>query len=289
MIEIHGEGLSAAINPLGAELSSLRDGAGRRLLHDGDPAVWAGRAPLLFPIVGGLRDDRYRLDGRTYAMGRHGIARRETFALVEHEAQRALFRLTDTETTRAAYPFAFQFDAEFSIEGASLTMTLTATNRSATDMPASLGYHPAFAWPLPYREPRADHRILFDAAEPDTLCLLDAAGLIATDDRPSPVDGRTLALTDALFTQDALIWRTARSRGCLYGAAQGPQLRLDWSDMPSLGIWTKPGGTYVCVEPWDGIADPQGFTGEIWDKPGIHCLAPGASLSHWMRVTWMPS
>ncbi len=289
MIEIEGDGLSAAINPLGAELSSLRDREGRQVLHDGDPAVWAGRAPLLFPIVGGLRDDTYRLDGCSYSLGRHGFARRQTFALVEHEANRALFRLTDNDATRAAYPFPFQFDADYMIDGESLTMTLSATNIGDTDMPASLGYHPAFAWPLPYGEPRADHRILFDEAEPDTLYLLGGDGLIATEDRPSPIAGRTLALTDEIFAQDALIWRTARSRGCRYGATQGPQLRIDWSEMPSLGIWTKPGGTYVCIEPWDGIADPQGFAGEIWDKPGIRRIAPGESLTHWMRVTWLPS
>lgn len=289
MIEIGGEGLSAAINPLGAELSSLRDAQGRRLLHDGDPAIWTGRAPLLFPIVGGLKDDSYRLDGRSYSLARHGLARRQTFALVEHQPDRALFRLTDNEATRAAYPFAFRFDAEYRIDGKSLTMTLSATNIGDADMPASLGYHPAFAWPLPYGEARADHRILFDEPEPDRLCLLGADGLIAAEDRPSPMVGRTLALTDEIFTRDALIWRTARSRGCLYGAAQGPQLRIDWSDMPSLGIWTRPAGTYVCIEPWDGIADPQGFTDEIWEKPGIHRLPPGQSLTHWMRVTWMPS
>jgi len=289
MIDIAGTGLSAAINPFGAELSSLRDAEGRQLMHDGDPTVWAGRAPLLFPIVGGLRDDMYRLGGQSYAMGRHGVARRQDFVLIEQDADHALLRLTDNAATRAAYPFAFRFDADFRIDGASLTMTLSATNLGETDMPASLGYHPAFAWPLPYGQARADHRILFDAAEPDSLSLLDGAGLIATDDRPSPITGRTLTLSDDIFTQDALIWRTARSRGCLYGAADGPQLRIDWSDMPSLGIWTKPGANYVCIEPWDGIADPQGFTGEIWEKPGMRRIAPGESLTHWMRVTLTPS
>lgn len=284
MIEIATGGLSAAINPLGAELSSLRDPGGRQLMHDGDPAYWASRAPLLFPIVGGLRGDSYRLAGRDYAMARHGVARRQTFVLAEHESDRALFRLTDNEATRAAYPFAFRFDADYRVEGEALSMTLTATNIGETDMPVSLGYHPAFAWPLPYGQARAAHRIRFDQDEPDRLSLL-GDGLIVSDDRISPVEGRDLVLTDAIFEEDALIWRRLTSRGCLYGASEGPQLRIDWSDMPSLGIWTKPGAPYVCIEPWDGIADPSDFTGEIWDKPGIRRLAPGESLSHWMRVT----
>jgi galactose mutarotase-like enzyme len=284
MIHIESEGLSAAINPLGAELSSLRDGDSRELMHDGDPAWWASRAPLLFPIVGGLVNDHYRLNGQDYALQRHGFARRRTFALIGQDADRALFRLTDDDATRAVYPFAFSFDADYRIEGTALTMTLTATNRGEADMPASLGYHPAFAWPLPYGAPREAHEILFDEAEPDSLCLL-GDGLIVSEDRPSPVEGCTLRLQDDLFEQDALIWKSLRSRGCLYGADGTPQLRIDWSDMPSLGIWSKPGAPYICIEPWDGHADPAGFSGEIWDKPGIRRIAPGAPLSHWMRVT----
>lgn len=283
MIEIGGEGLSATVNPLGAELFVLRDGQGRDLLHDGDPQWWASRAPLLFPIVGGLVGDRYRLRDQYYTLLRHGFARRQTFTPVEQSADRVRFRLTDNDATRAVYPFTFRFDADYTIEDAALTMTLTATNLGETDMPASLGYHPAFVWPLPYGQPRAAHRIRFDGAEPDPLSLL-GDGLIVSDERPSPVEGRDLLLEDALFEDDALIWRSLRSRGCLYGAPDGPQLRIDWSDMPSLGLWTKPDAPYLCIEPWDGIADDAGFTREIWDKPGIRRIAPGEALSHWMRV-----
>jgi galactose mutarotase-like enzyme len=284
MIRIESPLLSAAINPLGAELSLLRDAEGRDLLHDGDPAFWASRAPLLFPIVGGLKDDSYRLDSASYNMLRHGVARRQSFAVVEQASDRVLFRLTDNEETRTAYPFAFRFDADYRIEGAALTMTLSATNMGEMDMPVSLGYHPAFVWPLPYGADRAAHRIRFDEAEPDRLALL-GDGLIVSEDRASPVEGRDLLLRDDLFEDDALIWRTLRSRGCLYGAESGPHLRIDWSDMPSLGIWTKPGAPYVCIEPWAGIADCADFDGEIWDKPGMQRLAPGEPISHWMRVT----
>jgi galactose mutarotase-like enzyme len=283
-ISIGGGAITAAINPYGAELSSLRDADGRELMTNADPAFWTGHAPLLFPIVGALNGGTYRLDGKSYAMGQHGVARRQPFTLVEQTTDHVMFRLTDTDVTREAYPFAFALDADYRLDGTTLTITITAHNRGERDMPASFGFHPAFAWPLPYGQDRAAHRILFDADEPDALCVLDG-GLIASEDLPTPVDGQMLALRDDLFTQDALIWRTARSRSCRYGAPEGPQLRIEWSDMPSLGIWTKPGAHYVCVEPWDGIADPVGFTGEIWDKPGIRRIAPGASVSWWMSVT----
>ena len=283
-IEIRSGLLTASINPLGAELCSLRDAASLELMTDADPAFWASHSPLLFPIIGELSGATFRYDGRSYKMPRHGIARRQTFEQTDAAADQVTFRLSDNAATRESYPFAFNLEASYRVEGASLLMQMTAHNPGDVDIPASFGFHAGFAWPLPYGESREDHYILFDHPEPAALCLLDA-GLIASEDRPSPIDGRTLALHDHLFTDDALIWRKLESRGCLYGAAQGPQLRLEWSDMPSLGIWTKPGARFICIEPWDGIADRADFSGDIWEKPGIRAIAPGASHTWWMRIT----
>lgn len=284
MIEIASARLSAAINPHGAELSSLRDPAGRELMTDADPAFWSGRAPLLFPIVGRLVGDRYRLDGRDYSLPQHGFARRRDFALVAQAADRATFRLEDDAETRAVYPFAFALDATYRLDEATLWIEIAVTNRDSRDMPASFGFHPAFAWPLPYGAPRAAHRILFDEPEFSSLRSIGEGG-IAADRRASPVEGRTLPLSDDLFTADALIWDQLASRGLLYGAEDGPQLRIRFPDTGVLGLWTKPGARYVCVEPWWGIADPAGFTGEIWDKPGIQRLAPGETRHFGMDVT----
>ncbi len=283
-IEIGTDLLRASINPLGAELCSLRDAADRELMTDADPAYWASHSPLLFPIIGELNTGTYRHDGKSYTMPRHGVARRETFEMVDVAPDQVTYRLSDNATTRQSYPFAFNLDATYRIEGASLRMQMTAHNPGEVDLPASFGFHPGFAWPLPYEERRKDHHILFDHPQPSALCLLDA-GLIASEDRPSPVGGRTLALHDDLFEDDALIWRKLESRGCLYGASQGAQLRLDWSDMPSLGIWTKPGARFICIEPWDGIADRADFSGDIWEKPGIRAIPPGGSHTWWMRIT----
>lgn len=277
-------GLVAAINPFGAELSSLRDPAGRELMTDANPAFWTGRAPLLFPIVGTLQDDRYRLDGTSYPLPRHGFARRQAFTPVEQGKDRLLLRLTDTQETRAVYPFAFALDAEFRITGATLVMTVTATNRSGADMPASFGFHPGFSWPLPYGRPRAAHRIVFDHDEPAPLLQLED-GLVARDDRPSPVEGSVLPLEDGLFADDALIWDRLASSSLVYGADGGPSLLIAWGGTPHLGIWTKPGAHFICVEPWAGLADRAGYAGEIWDKPGMRRIGPGASASWWMSVT----
>ncbi|AJP74662.1 aldose 1-epimerase family protein [Sphingomonas hengshuiensis] len=284
MIAIESDALRATINPLGAELSSLRDSAGRELMTDADPAYWAGRAPLLFPIVGRLAGDRYRIGDTEYPLPQHGFARRRDFALVEQAADRVLFRLTDDEATRAVYPFAFALDAAYALTGATLRMAITVTNTGDVDMPASFGFHPAFAWPLPGGGAKEAHRIRFAHPEPGALNAIQG-GLIGPATRPSPVEGDTLALHDDLFAQDALVWQAPASRALSYGAPEGPQLDFAFPDMPSLAIWSKAGARFVCIEPWQGHADPVGFDGEIWDKPGMLRLAPGAARTFSMEVT----
>lgn len=284
-VRIGGPSLTAAINPFGAELSSLCDAQGREWMTDADPAFWTGRAPLLFPIVGALAGGRYRVDGAEYELRQHGFARRMPWTLSAQSADRATFILTDSAETLAAYPLAFQLEAAFVVTGATLTLTVTLTNTGARDLPASFGFHPAFAWPLPGAGDKSDHAIQFEAAEPAPLARL-AGGLIAGHDRPSPLVGGTiLPLSDALFDDDALIWGGLNSRSVRYAGPQGQCLTIAFPDADKLGIWTKPGARFVCIEPWWGIADPVGFAGDIWEKPGILHLAPDERRSFTMAMT----
>lgn len=284
-ITIASEQLSAAINPVGAELSSLKDANGRELMTDADPRWWTGRAPILFPVVGAPSGEVIRVDGRRYPMKKHGFARRMLFERVEQAADRVVLRLSDDARTRTHYPFAFRLDIGFHIEGATLGVDVTIANTGDVPLPASFGFHPAFAWPLPYGRDRADHRITFSADEPDALRVIAHDGTIAEGTRASPLEGRTLMLRDDLFEADALVWDHVRSDSVTYGASAGPQLRIDFPDTPMLGIWTKPGAHYVCVEPWHGIADPHGYTGEFREKPGVFEVAPGGAKRIAMHVT----
>lgn len=268
--------LTATINPLGAELWSLLDSEGRELLTDADPRWWTGRAPILFPFVGRCRDDVYRLNGTEYPMPQHGFARRRQFALVEHSKTKAVFRLGAHAETRAIYPFVFSLEISFNLDGPSLKITARITNGGATTMPFSFGFHPAFAWPLPYGAKASEHRIQFEKPEPAPLRKIDrATGLIAADSRPSLVDGDRLVPSYEMFEDDALIWDELGSRSLLWGAPGLPNLRIAFSDMNWLGVWQKPGAHYLCIEPWAGMADPVAFTGEVWDKPGILSLHAG--------------
>jgi galactose mutarotase-like enzyme len=283
-VSITSGDLSAEIDPQGAQLSSLKDRSAADLLWNGDPAVWGGRAPLLFPIVGVLAGGVYRLGSKTYALSRHGFARDKRFSTETHSTSAASFRLDADEATLRVYPFRFALNVRYELRGATLSVTTHVCNRGDIDMPASLGYHPGFRWPLAGGQSRESHFIQFEADEPAPIRRIDAAGLLTPVRHPTPiVDGR-LNLTDALFQEDVLILDQLKSRSVTY-EDHGPRLRIGFPDAKYLGLWTKPGAPFICIEPWHGITDPQGFSGDFLQKPGIFILPPGDTLTARMDIT----
>lgn len=284
-VQITSGKFTASINPLGAELWSLTDAKGRELMTDADPAYWMGRAPLLFPIVGRLNRDSYLLEGREYALAKHGFARRMTFGVVEQDNMSVRFRLDADEETRRVYPFDFRLEATFVVEDTTLFMTVTVINQGRIDMPFSFGFHPAFAWPLPYGGGKHQHMILFEQDEPAPIRRLKGeTGLLAPEHFPSPITNNALVPTHEMFEADALIWDQLESRRLKWGVPGRPSLDIGFPDTPWLGIWQKPRANYLCIEPWAGMADPVDFDGDIWMKPGINRLAPGAQREFHMNV-----
>lgn len=289
LIEISNGELTARINPLGAELWSLSDAQGHEYMTDADPAFWGGHAPLLFPIVGSLAGDVLRLDGQDYALPRHGFARRSTFAPVHVAADHVRFRLTDSPDTRAVYPFGFVLEVTFRLEGMTLHTEASVTNPGPQVLPFSFGYHPAFAWPLPGGADKAAHKLVFDRDEPqDVRRVARDTGLLLAEGETTPVRGHELALSEDLFRADALIWDDVSSRSLSYGAEGGAWLDVAFPDTPALGLWQVPGARYICIEPWQGHADPEGFAGDFREKPGVVLLEPGATRSFRMDVSLRP-
>jgi galactose mutarotase-like enzyme len=284
-ISISSGELRATVNPLGAELSSLRDPAGNDLLWDGNPAIWNGRAPLLFPIVGALAGGSYRLGSKSYRLPRHGFARVSTFTAAQSTPTSASLILKADESTLKVYPFRFELNVQFVVEGANLTVTTTILNAGDEQMPASFGYHPAFRWPLPFGQKRSSHFIEFESEEPAPIRRLNADGLLAPEPHPTPILNRRLALVDSLFQDDAMILDQINSRHITYGALEGPRIRLGFADARYLGIWSKPGANFVCIEPWHGVADLQGFAGDFTRKAGVFMLSPGATVPITMTVS----
>ncbi|MCX5513064.1 aldose epimerase [Kaistia algarum] len=277
--------LSAEIATLGAELQSLKDSAGREWLWQADPAFWPRHAPVLFPIVGKAAGGKVRVGDKEYPIGQHGFARDSEFEIVEQTPSSVALRLIESTATRQHYPFDFELVMHYALEGTTLHQTATIRNPGGDSLPASFGYHPGFAWPLPDTEAaQTDHIVLFEKDEPAEIRRLGPGGVEAKG-RPSPVAGRCLALDPSLFDDDAMIFDRLESRSLWFGVPGKPGLRADFPDMPYLGLWMKPGAPYLCIEPWQGHAAPEGFAGDIGDMPGMMHIAPGASEARHMSVT----
>jgi galactose mutarotase-like enzyme len=266
--------LSATIAAHGAELVSLAADWSGELIWSGDPAVWPWHAPNLFPIVGALADDTLIHRGQAYPMKQHGILRISDCEIVAADAAECALRLVDTPETRQHYPFAFALTIRFRLDGDRLEQSFELANPGSEPLPASLGAHPAFRWPLDPGVARGDYQIRFDQDEPEPIRRLDGRAL--GGDRPTPVAARVLALADALFTEDALIFDRLRGRRVIFGSAEGAGIELAFADFPQFGLWSKPGAGFLCLEPWQGYASPVGFTGDFAEKPGIVTLDPGA-------------
>jgi galactose mutarotase-like enzyme len=266
--------VSAVIQADGAEPCSLKDAAGRELLWQGGPA-WPRHAPVLFPIVGRLAGDRLLHDGVSHRMTQQGFARDRRFTWLEQSPTVCRLRLEDDAETRAAYPFAFRLDIAYAVEQATFTVTYTVTNTGADVLPASLGAHPAFQWPLNPGVAKPDHRLTFDLPETAPVRRVEG-GLLRPEPVPTPVQGRVLPLDPSLFADDALIMDHPASRSVRYEAPGEPGIDVSWHGFEQLGVWSKPGGAeFLCIEPWRGYASPAGFDGEFAAKPGLMLIPPG--------------
>jgi galactose mutarotase-like enzyme len=287
-IRLTGPALAAEVSELGAELVRLQDHEGRDLLWGGDPAVWAGRAPLLFPMVGRAKDDRIRVDGRDYELPKHGFARTSRFSVVEQRENGCTLRLASGPETLISYPFVFQLDVTYEIAGSVLINRAVVTNQDERALPVSFGFHPAFRWPLPYGAGREAHAIVFERDESSQPIRRVQDGLMTPVHHLTPVAGKRLTLTDDLFVDDALIFLSPASRSVTYGAAGTPALMVQFAGMPHLGIWTKPGAGYVCIEPWQGFASPDDFDGEFAHRPGVVSVPVRGSATFAMEIALVP-
>ncbi|QCI67009.1 aldose 1-epimerase family protein [Phreatobacter stygius] len=279
MIELENGPARATIATTGAELHAWHAG-GRDLLWTRDPAWWAKSSPVLFPIVGWANQGVIRADGKVRPMGVHGFAATSEFTLEAHNRANVSLVLTDNAATREVYPYPFHLRIAYRLEEARLAVRFEVTNPGARALPYALGLHPAFRWPLAGLD-RADHAILFEKPENPEVPVIAPGGLISPARRPVPLDGRRLKLTDDLFAADALCFLDANSRSFrLVAGDKGPSIALEADDFPHLALWAKPGAPFVSMEVWTGHGDPQGYSGELVDKPGMRLLAPGAKAGH---------
>jgi galactose mutarotase-like enzyme len=275
LIRIESDALAVDISSLGAEMQSLATKDGRAWGWNGDPAYWTGRSPILFPIVGKAPDNRVMIDGQPFEMQQHGFARRSEFRLVEADGRSCLHELVATEASRQVYPFDFQLRLQHTVEGARLTITAEVLNSGRSPLPFGLGFHPAFAWPLPGAAGRPHVVQLDNQAEPKLSRIengLRRPGLL-----PSPFVKGRLALDHSYFDDDAMIFPEGAGNGLTYGAEGGPSLHFTFDNLPNLALWTKPGAPFLCVEPWHGTAPEIGASAELAERPYAMVLGPAES------------
>ena len=268
-------GIAAEINAQGAELCALRDAAGHDFLWQAGP-VWPRHAPVLFPIVGRLAGDRLRHDGQDYRLTQHGFARDRRFGWLAREDAACRLVLADDAQTRARFPFPFRFEIGFAVAEDRLRVTYALHNPGATTLPASFGAHPAFRWPLRAGVAKGAHTLTFAQAEPAPVRRL-AEGLLRPERFPSPIEGNVLRLDESLFAADALILDQVASQSVRFAAPGGPAIEVAWRGFRELGLWMRPPGEFLCIEPWHGLADPVGFGRDFSQKPGLLHVPPGGS------------
>jgi len=270
---IVGHGVTATVLAHGAELCSLKTAAGLELVWQAGDA-WPRHAPLLFPIVGKLKNDTLRHRGKSYPMTQHGFARDSRFEWVECGRSSCRLVLGDNAETRARYPFAFRLTVTYALEGCDLDVSLEITNPGDEMLPASVGGHPAFNWPLKPGLSKTSYRLVFAKEEPAPIRRLKD-GLLRLQPEPSPIRDRELVLSETLFEDDAIILDKPASAALSFTAGEGPFLDVSWQAFRELGIWSKPeGAPFLCIEPWRGFASPFEFDGEFVDKPGLMHLKP---------------
>ncbi len=277
VISISHGAASAAIALAGAEARSWRVGA-RDLLWGADPAIWSQISPILFPVVGWTRDGA-RIDGRHYPLGLHGFAATQTFTLETCSESAARLTLRENAQTLARYPFAFRLTIDYRLGDSALEIAIEVENPGAAPMPYACGLHPGFRWPFA-DGPREGCEIRFEKSERPTVPVIAPGGLVSPRERPIPIDGDALKLTDALFSGDALCFIGPASRSLRFVEPSGAAIELTLGGFPHAALWTRPGAPFLCLEAWTGYSDPEGFVGELAEKPGMRILAGGETARH---------
>lgn len=288
MITLVSNNLTVKIRPQSAELSSIMSNDRQtEYLWQGDPAFWSGQAPILFPIVGALKDKKYTHAGRTYSLPQHGFARScHAFNVVEHTTDKVGLRLVSDHETREVYPFEFELVITFSVKGNAICITHEVKNTGPDTMFFSLGGHPAFRCPLMAHEKWEEYQITFEQTETDVTWQISPDGLIGKNTRPVLNNQNVLPLSDNIFDNGALIFKNLKSRKAwLSHKKQGEIIGVEFTDFPYLGLWSKPGAPFVCIEPWHGIADSVDADGQLSHKEGIIALPAGEDVTKRYSIT----
>ncbi|WP_300571000.1 aldose 1-epimerase family protein [Flavobacterium sp.] len=265
-IHIQNQNTSATINSIGAELINLNKGA-VNYIWENNENFWNKTSPVLFPIVGQLKNDTYTLNQTKYSLPRHGFARNYEFDVIQKTETSVTFSLSENEETLLQYPFHFELQISYTLEENKLNISYSVKNNSNTQMPFSLGAHPAFAIDSDFE----NYTLEF---ENDTKLVINELenGLFSGKTKELILENKKVQLTDALFEKDALVLKEFKSKYLTILKNNNPYLKVIFERFPHLGIWTKPKAPFLCIEPWQGFADSIDSNGNILEKQGIQTI-----------------
>ncbi|CAM3524309.1 aldose 1-epimerase family protein [Flavobacterium chungbukense] len=272
--------ITASIKHLGAELVSIKDNQNNEYIWEGNPDFWGKHSPVLFPIVGTLKNNTYKIDNKEYNLPRHGFAREMEFELIEKSDNKAVFSLQSSEETLKKYPFDFELQLIYTLNENSLEIEYNVINKGTEKLPFSIGAHPAIALPASFE----DYAFEFEKEENLKYYLLEN-DLISSKTEILETENRIVPLNYELFKNDALIFKTLESKSLTILENSKPYIKVDFKDFPSLGLWTKENAPFVCIEPWLGYSDTDENSGNLYEKEGILTLEANKNFKAKFSIT----
>ncbi len=284
---IENDFLTVAIHEKGAELTSIfSKPLGLEYMWNGDPAFWAKHSPVLFPVVGALKNNTYFFQNRPYQLPRHGFAREKMFSVRRQAPDSITFSLLNDEETMLVYPFEFEFTIYYTLKENVLAVTYEVLNKGSDEMYFSIGGHPAFKVPLLNDTNYEDYYLEFNRKENAHRWRVSPDGLIDEGTHPVFLNDSVIHLQKELFLEDALVFKDLVSDRVSLKSTRHPHgLDFDFRGFPYMGIWAAKNADFVCIEPWCGIADSVFTDQQLKNKEGINKLGEKETFSREWKVT----
>ncbi|MDQ1000384.1 galactose mutarotase-like enzyme [Neobacillus niacini] len=283
MIVIENDWLKVDIVRQGAEVRKVTHKKNALdYMWTGDEAYWGRVSPILFPIVGRLKEDQYQLDGQTYKMSQHGFLRDVEFDVAEQTSTTVSFVFESLGSLVHVYPYEFTAIIRYSLMENSLIVQWQILNVNKEEMYFSIGAHPAFKVPLVENETIEDYDLHFTPAANKNVMAYELKNSLIHE-KGTANDLSTIQLTKSLFTYDALIYSNI-DKVSLVSTQSSHVVEVLFQSFPFVGIWSKyfeTDGTiapFVCIEPWYGIADTYDTTGNFKEKFGVNKLEAGETF-----------
>lgn len=269
---LENEKIKIAADSHGGELHSLtHKQSGTEYLWNGNPTYWKYHAPILFPIVGRVINNQYRLNGKAYELPQHGLARISEFTCINQAKTAITFQLTSSEKSLEVYPFQFNLQITYTLEGTSVKTTLNVHNIDTKPIIFSIGSHPAFMCPIEQAESLEDCYLEFSENETAPILPLAPSGFLSRTQEKFLTNENKIVLNKELFHNDALIFHQLKSKAITIKSKKNQKsLTIDISEFPFVGIWAPiKGAPFLCIEPWHGHCDYDGFNGDLSEKEDV--------------------